>query len=137
MKRNLILIGAIFSLLTFTGCGGGSSTEYSTDVKDTIYLVDSEGFSVSGIDYVCDDNIVYTTGYDGSMSFYPGDTCSLYLDYPIVDSEIDSLQLLYYDDRGVQDLEYDCVNGDFGFTDFNGGFYFDNVYSNDTCTFFL
>jgi len=47
-----------------------------------------------------------------------------------------AIDMYYIDDEfgdGVEGIEYHCISGEQGFTDIDGGFYFD-TYS-DTCTF--
>lgn len=137
MKKTIFMtILGLVSALVMTGCGGSSSTQdYVEDIKEISFLVDQDGYSVSGIDYDCVSG-GGTTANDGSFFFYPGERCTFYLDLPTVDSTID---ILHLEDTvgGLVDVEYICENGDFGYTNDLGRFNFDNLYADDECDFFL
>lgn len=71
-KLHQSLLGTILgaSILAFSGCGGGDSSD-SSDVS-TAYLVDS---AVKGVSYHCGTQSG-TTGADGSFNYQHGQTCT-------------------------------------------------------------
>ncbi len=70
-KLHRSLLGTILgaSILAFSGCGGGDSSD--SDVS-TAYLVDS---AVKGVNYRCGTQSG-TTGTDGAFNYQHGQTCT-------------------------------------------------------------
>ena len=133
-KGILMTILGLAATMILSGCGGSTVEEYIPD-QEILYLVDQDGYAVAGIQYDC-TLTSGETGNDGSFLLYPGELCTLFLDYPVVDSTID---ILHIEDRvgGIRDVEYICENGNFGRTDDLGRFNFDNIYEDDICDFLL
>jgi len=146
MKKFLLIVSLVIGMLFFTGCsnddvvivdpGPGPDPGYVT-----LFLVDSAGFGVQYVPYVCyapDGSIVAndTTWANGEFTFIPGDRCEFDLfgfDGSLV------MPLFITDDLryGKFDIPYECDNGDVftnGVTDYDG--YFD--YPIDAfCKFYL
>jgi len=133
MKKILLLLA---TSLLLVGCGGGSDSTPPA-VSEKIFILDQNGFSVSGLEYSCNGVDFFTTQNDGSLIFFPGERCELTLNRPIVDSVIDDLFIVDEFFSPVVGLDFNCANGDIGLTDQNGHFYFDNVYSPDVCSLFF
>jgi len=135
MKKNLIVVFAFIALFIFSGCDGYRDGYYNDENR--FYLIDQDGFSVSGVPYSCDSGRTYeVTNRDGAFYFYDGDNCDLELKIRTVDSRIDKL---FIEDSlgGVEGIRYFCDNGDEGRTDRYGHFYFENRERDDMCTLIL
>ena len=145
MKKNIIITGLLSSALMLGGCGGSDGGNYiPPPVIEpsliTLFLVDQNGFSVSGVPYKCDSMAFseYTLN-NGEFSFYAGENC--YFDFlgfkgnynndPYVD---DIIYIVSDINTGAGDVAFDCQSFGSGITYPDGSF--DYNYD-DACVFYL
>lgn len=138
MKKTLLILATISTLFVFSSCDHSRRSYYHEDDMYVYHLVDQEGFGVGDVRYTCDDgySFDYTTG-SGAFYFYDGDDCDIELHLANVDSARDRLYIEDAFGHGARGIEYICDNGDEGYTNRNGRFYFDNIERYDVCTFLL
>jgi hypothetical protein len=143
MKKLISMLFAGVAVVVLSGCGGGSSDYYEEPYNDgltTLFLVDQDGYSYSGIPYTCDSmNYWDETAPNGEFSFYPGEDCEFdfygldgnYFDDPAVDHIIRIVDDLDYGKGGIP---YECASFGVGTTYGDGSFDYD---IDDQCIFYL
>jgi len=136
LKKVLLILGVAIASLGVTGCGS-TSDDYRDDMND-LYLVDSDGFSISDVHYSCvDDENNYqgswVTRDDGRFSFFDGEVCTFDF-YNFEGTLYEPIFMIDTYGYGADDIYYVCEGGDYGYTDRYGGF---DYLADDSCTFYF
>lgn len=148
MKKLMMLVASVVSVVVLSGCGGGSSGSYN-DGLTTLFLVDEEGYSYGGIPYTCDSMDYWgETAPNGEFSFYPGEDCTFDF-YGYYGTDPDDITVPYneyiyivdYLDNGKNGIPYECSSfnvGNINYTyddgNWDGSFDYD---ADDICVFYL
>jgi hypothetical protein len=152
MKKFMMLMVSILSVVALSGCGGGGSDYYEEPYNDgltTLFLVDDEGYAYADIPYQC-ESMTYpsVTAYNGEFSFYPGEDCTFDL-YGYYGTDPDDMTVPYNEyiyivddlDRGKNDIPYECALFNVGFVNYtyddgiwDGSFDYD---ADDICVFYF
>ena len=129
---------AVFAL---SGCGSSGGGDYyapppPVNNETTLFLIDMDGFSASGVEYTCVNSFgdilgPFYTKANGEFTFEPGENCTFELigfdgtpaDPLFIESDIG---------QPKEGIPYDCLGGDFGLTDLAGSF---DYVLDDSCTF--
>jgi hypothetical protein len=142
MKKILLFMTAMVSVLFLNGCNGGyydDPYDYSyDDGLTTLFLVDEYGNSYANIPYKCDSMTRWSkTAYNGEFSFMEPDSCKFDfngLDGIYGDMQDDIVRIVDDINRGKGGIPYDCTSFRGVSTYDDGSFDYDQ---DDICVFYL
>jgi len=146
MNKHLILTSLISATLLLSGCGSSSDATVIVDTPveptlTTLFLIDSKGFSLAGIPYICDSmQFSQYTLNNGEFSFYPGENCSFdfagyrgnYNNDPYNGDDI--IYIVSDINTPANGVAYDCNSFGAGVTFEDGSFDYN---ADDACVFYL
>ena len=149
MKKVMMFLASLGVVVGLNGCGGGGGDSGGyvpppVDNLTTLFLVDENGASYSGIPYICDSmSVTGYTGLDGAFTFIPKEDCTF--DFTGLngtdpnDPYVDNLVYIVDDlDNGKNGIGYQCEYFGVGTTYYDGiwdgAFDYD---ADDACVFYL
>ena len=143
MKKTLLWISIIITVIAFNGCSNNRDYNTNYDKYDssnltTLFLVDDQGYAYADIPYKCDSMINWSrTATNGEFSFVDPDNCEFDFDglkgiYG--DSFDDIVRIVDYTNDGKGGIPYDCASFGASSTYGDGSFDYDE---DDVCTFYL
>jgi len=145
MKKSLLFIAAMISIMAFNGCNSRNHSDSNVDYSNydsnnltTLFLVDEQGYAYAGIPYKCDSMSNWSrTANNGEFSFVEPDNCEF--DFTGLDglygkSFDDIVRIVDYTNDGKGGIPYDCASFGASSTYGDGSFDYDE---DDVCTFYL
>jgi len=145
MKKTLLFIAMIISIIAFNGCNRGNHSDSNVDYSNydsnnltTLFLVDEYGYAYADIPYKCDSMRNWShTASNGEFSFIEPDNCEFDftgLNGLYGDNFDDIVRIVDYTNDGKGGIPYDCASFGVSSTYADGSFDYDE---DDVCTFYL
>ena len=140
MKKIFLTLTAVSALFILSACGSNDDYErnYVSDDTTTLYLVDEQDYSYSGIPYICDSmNGWSKTTKEGAFVFVEPDTCKFNfngLDGVYGDDFDEVVRIVDYTNDGKEGIAYECSSFVASSTYGDGSFDYNE---DDVCVFYL
>ena len=145
MNKKFILTSLISATLLLSGCGSSDDTVVVVvpvePTLTTLFLIDSDGFSLAGVPYICDSmEFAQHTLNNGEFSFLVGENCFFdfngyrgnYNGDPYNGDDI--IHIVSDINTPANGVEYSCDSFGAGITFEDGSFDYN---ANDACVFYL